>query len=204
MKNQFKSIAIFAVASLCIFSCKKKSDSTPTPAAISGTQITINNKTYTASTHVNVPNDSALFSGSVHPVISSTGSYLSYTAPFTENTGKVYAFVFYQANISSPGDTISAGLEIQSPTAIAAGTYSLYGPGNIPNSNTFGVVMYNDSKGNYKNSIANGTVTITQIDMVNKVISGTYNYTATGANGSSPAALTVTNGAFINIPIQEF
>jgi hypothetical protein len=203
MKKLLIKISFFALASLLVFACKKKSDS-PAPSPTIVAQVTINTKAYTATTQVLAPTDSAVYSGTFDPAIASTGSYLAYTSSRIDNSTKIYELFFYQANIPSSGDTIAAGLFIESTSPITTGTYSLYGTSNLPNATTLGVVTYNDSNGNYSDSLASGSIVITQLDMANKKMSGTYSYTASGTKGSSPATLTVTNGSFTNIAIQEF
>jgi len=205
MKKQLLTIPFIVVSIIFSVSCSKKSSSnssTPTPT---GSQVTINSKTYSAGSFITVPNDTALISGTFTPSISSSGSYANYTYTQTVKGVKVYTLFYLQANIPTAGDTVISGVLIESGSPITTGTYTIYGVSNLPtNSTTIASVTYYETNANYNDSLATGTLTITNLDTVNKKMSGTYSYTASGTKGSTPATLTVTNGQFNNVSLQEF
>jgi hypothetical protein len=125
---------------------------------------------------------------------------------FTEKVNSIttYNYLFLLARIPSTGDTIASGFALSSLAPLTTGTYPIFGSSTTPTSYPAAGEFYADSKTNYIDSLATGSVVITKIDMTNKVITGTYSYTATGGKGSNPATLTVTNGQLNSITLQEF
>jgi hypothetical protein len=194
--------------SLSIYSCKKKHDATPaatpTPAPAS-IQASINGTTYKASTQIVVPNLIAITgNGNYSPSIASNGSYINVTYPDTSTWVKpyTYQYIIYQANIVSPGDTMRYIINISSKSVITTGTYPL--TINTPTSpgNSYGTAGFSNT--NFVDSLVTGTINITTLDRTNKLASGTFSFTSTGTKGSSPATLSLTNGIFTNLILQEF
>jgi hypothetical protein len=206
MKKQILFLLTVVIAgSASIYSCKKKTDATPAlaPASI---QATINGVTYKASTQDVVPSLNALTGNNSNyvPSIANNGSYLSVTYKDTSSAPYSYQYAIYQANIVAPGDTLAYILSISSKNIITTGTYILYDENaNItPSGSTYATAGY--SRNNFSDSTLTGTISITELDMTKKLASGTFSFTNMGTSGSNPAKISVTNGTFTNLILQEF
>jgi hypothetical protein len=198
-------ISFIGMFSIMFFSCIKKSDpnssSAPGPT---GSQFTFNGTTYAAGIPIVVLSDTSYQQSNFNPTVPSGGGYLSYTGSTTVFFTKLYEYTFAQINIPSIGNTIIAGFELASLTPIVIGTYNIYGAQDNPTSYPFAEGAFANTSTIYKDSTVTGTLNITAINTSNKTISGNYSYTATGAKGSNPASVSITNGKFNNIAFQEF
>jgi hypothetical protein len=206
MKTLFVKILIVGFMSMLIFACKKKdSDSAPIPSSISSSQVMINGETFSAHTKIIVPNKAVLSDKNYKPPIPPGGGCFSIKDTTHYSGITIYEFGFGQTNISAPGDTVFLGFSLASLMPIAAGTYTINNTGNnqiftYPLANFF----YGDTQNTYVDSTGTGTITISYMDVVNKVVYGTYSYKGKGTKSSSPATISISNGKFNNVPIQEF
>ena len=203
-------LAVVTLVFLAIVSCHKKHDTTPSP--VTGVSASVSGKSYSASTQIKIPNDSALFAASstYNPVLPSGGGFFSFTTsttvPDTIGTSvinvPVYQYYMLQGNTISPGDTALFGFVITSASAINTGKYS----STIVSSTSpaYALGVYSDEVGLFDDSTSTGNVTITSINTTNLTISGTYSFVITGSKGSIPSTVSITNGQFTNIPYQKF
>jgi hypothetical protein len=202
MTTQLLKISFIGIFSIMLFACSKKSSSTPTPAPPS--QFTVNGVSYSAGTQLTVPNATAIQNGTFNPTIPAGGGYVSYTSTYVNNSITYYQYVFGQESIPTTGDSVNSLIIVESLTPIVAGTYTIFGTSDKPNSLPFAVESFSNTNLSYNDSTATGKLVISSINTTNKTISGTYSYTATGTKGSSPATITVTNGQLNNIGFQQF
>ena len=225
--NYVRTVLIVILGFLAIGSCRKKTDNTPEPTASSGSQVTIDGKTYAASSQIIIPsniNTSNITNitatiDSVFPkttTIPSGGGYVSFATTNTTLLGSnfpIYIYSFVQATIVVK-DTIRSGFVLGSllypidtgkytftSTAVLSSLASSFNPFSGPLKYAFSI--YQDST-NFVDSAATGTVHITELDTTSRTISGTYSGTAIGAKGSVPATVTIINGQFTNISYQKF
>jgi hypothetical protein len=146
------------------------------------------------------------------------GSYAAFT--YNDNTGNysypgfTYSFVISQMNVvhkNNVRDTLVSEILISSSSPITTGSYQIwadtfyttnppeYGP-------TFATGWAYDSQmSNFYDSTTIGIITISKLDMTNKVASGSYSFINYGykVNGVVPA-ITVANAQFTNMKIQTF
>jgi hypothetical protein len=194
---------ISALSAIIIFSCSKKNESNSTNPTPTGTQVTISGQTYTAQSQIKIPNAEYFYDSGSNPQIPSGGGYLSFTDTITDGV-KLYEYTFFQADIPATGDTVALAFILYSTSPITTGTYPIYSDSKTVTSYPAAVFDYYDTRNTYSDSIGTGTLTITKIDMTNKVVNGTYSYAGTGFKGSSPSTIAVTNGQLNNIGLQEF
>ncbi len=204
MKTFLFSISV--LSAILLFSCSKKHDSNSSSPAPTGTQVTISGKTYTAQSQIKIPDAEYYYYSGAAPQIPSGGGYLSFTDTITSGSGvKLYEYIFTQLDIPATGDTVEVAFVLNSTSpVITTGTYPIYSNSETINTYPSAVFLYGDTRNTYSDSTGTGTLTITKIDMTNKIVSGTYSYTGTGFKGSNPATINVTNGQLYTIGLQEF
>jgi hypothetical protein len=191
LKNSF-----IGLLSILFLACHQKTIILPT---LTVPQVTINGDNYGFVNQVNVSKTSGIF----HlPNPNVNGGYISYTSKFMSNSILYHTYVLGQETTFS--DTISIELAFISTDSIAVGTYNIYASKYTPNATSYPFVKEFSTYGNsFNDSIAVGTLNITELHYGYETISGTYTYTATGTKGSFPATLVV-SGQFNKIGFQEF
>ena len=213
-----KIIVIVAVLFISVqYSCNQKGPA-PAPAAPPALQATINGKTYSAIASIGISTNSALVNGSkpIQFPANTNNMFMNYTYSDPTATYYTHHYVIGQMNISAPGDTTTFFITFTSNNPITTGNYPIYCQGdttklnNLPIQSTYVFFTYNPVSINSNNiqyitdSTTTGTFSLTKLDMTNKVASGTFSLTDTRTKGSNPSVLTISNGQFTNLPLQEF
>jgi hypothetical protein len=208
MKTLFVKILIVGLLSMLIFACKKKDSDAAAPIlpSNSSSQVIINGESFSAYTQIIVPNKKVLSDKKYKPPIPAGGGCFCIKDTTKYSGITIYEFGFGQTNIPVPGDTVFLGFTIASLMPITAGTYTINGKGNNAKTLTYplATLIYGDTQNTYEDSTGTGTITISYMDLVNKVVYGTYSYKGNGTKNSSPTTLNISNGQFNNVSLQEF
>jgi hypothetical protein len=226
MKNRLGVFLLLSIIPglLFIISCKKSSPA-PAATAVNILQANINGVTTTANAifvvnlnvfWFNINNPITLRSdtgSSINPI----GSYIAFT--FTDDTstyahsykGYCHGFTFSQLNLNQSYDTTGYVIRVFSSntSTIVPGTYKIWADtfNTIPPPNAGTIFatargVYSGMTG-FQDSTSIGTITITQMDYINKLASGTFNFINYGksVNGIVPS-INVSNGQFNSLPFE--
>ena len=225
MKNRLGVFLLLSIilGLLCITSCKKSS---PAPAApVNLLQADING-IFSYAQEVYVVNLNTLWfdlsnratlnsdaSSSINPA----GSYIAFI--FTDDTssyahsykGYCHGFTFSQLNTDQTYDTTGYMIKVFSSntSTIVPGTYKIWADTFKTAAPANAGTIFATARGlisgmtGFQDSTSVGTITITQMDYINKLASGTFNFINYGksVNGVVPS-INVSNGQFNSLPFE--
>ena len=228
MKNRLGVFLLLSIISglLSVTSCKKSSPA-PAASAVNILQADINGVATTANAlfvvnlnvfWFNINNPITLYSD-IGSSINQIGSYVAFT--YTDDTssythsyrGYCHGFTFSQLNIDQTYDTTGYVIKVFSSntSTIVPGTYKIWADTFKTVGPTNSGTIFATARGlisgmtGFQDSTSVGTITITQMDYINKLASGTFNFINYGksVNGIVPS-INVSNGQFNSLPLEIY
>jgi hypothetical protein len=194
-------------------SCKKPVSGPSPSESVASIQDTINGIAFSTTTQVIVPSIQSLQNGTFK-VPANMSYFTDFTTSNTINTSTAYFFILNRRILAGAGDTTDYEIVLTSAYPIVAGTYPLYDTAQQHKAidanpySTTGSIEFAQTNGTLtlkeelRDSIASGYIIVTQMDMVNKLVSGSFSITDMRTKNSVPGVVTIT-GQFKNLPLQE-